>query len=128
MLKRLDLPDGQWADLLVKPTHADYVAILEAAEAASTGAGTWVQWALVIGRRYCKAWLVRGPDGSPLDVNDWGPADPDITDAICTEAQNRYGEWSESRSPLVTRRQRTPRLPETPSPRSDDTSEDAPSE
>ena len=127
MLKRLELPDGQWADLLVKPTHADYVAILEAAEAASTGEGTWVQWALVIGRRYAKAWLVRGPDGSPLDLADWGPADPDVTDAICTEAQNRYQEWSESRVPLVTRRPRTPRKPETPEAPSEATSEVSPS-
>jgi hypothetical protein len=105
-VKRLELPDGQWADLIEKPKHADYVAIVEAAEEAARGTGSWVLWAETVGRRFCKAWLVRGDDGQPLDVNDWSNADPDITDAICTEAQNRWGEWEANRVPLVTRRPR----------------------
>ena len=123
MLKRLDLPDGQWADLLVKPKHEDYVAIMQSAEGESG-----VEWLLTLGRRFCKAWLVRGEDGTPLAVDDWGGADPDITDAICTEAWNRYTEWDDGRVPLVTRRRRTPRpTPPTLAP-SAATSEAAPSE
>lgn len=125
-LKRLDLPDGQWADLLERPLHEDYVAILEAAEDAARGGGTWVRWAETLGRRYCKAWSVRGDDGAPLDLKDWGRADPDITDAICTEAQNRYQAWEASRVPLVARLPRPARssAPATPSA---DTSGDNPS-
>jgi hypothetical protein len=104
-VKRLDLPDGQWADLVEKPTHGDYVAILEAAEDAATGRGSAVAWQETIGRRFTKAWHVRSADGSLLsDVDDWDPVDPDITDAIITEAQNRWDDWQANRRPLVTRR------------------------
>lgn len=102
-LLRLDLPDGQWADLLVKPSHAEYLAIIEAAEDASRGRDTEAHAMLVLGQQYCKAWNVRHPEtGAPLDLSDWSPADPDITDAICTEAFARWKEWDESRVPLVT--------------------------
>jgi hypothetical protein len=125
-LKRLELPDGQWADLLVRPKHEDYVAIVEAAEEAERGLGTIVRWYDTMGRRFCKAWSVRGDDGQPLDLNDWDKADPDITDAITTEARNRWDEWQEARVPLVARRPRRPR--ETPPTPSAPTSEDSPSE
>jgi hypothetical protein len=117
MLRRLDLPDGQWADLLERPLHEDYVAILEAAEDATRGGGTWVRWAETLGRRYVKAWSVRGDDGQPLALSDWPKADPDITDAICTEAQNRWQAWQAGRVPLVTRlpRPSRPSVLETPS-------------
>lgn len=116
-LKRLSLPDGQWADLLVRPLHEDYVAILEAAEQASGVMGTMTEWHVTIGRQYCKAWSVHDENGVALDVSDWGKADPDITDAICTEALNRWDEWQEQRVPLVARRGRrsTPKASETPS-------------
>lgn len=115
--KRMTLPDGQWADLLVRPLHEDYVAILEAAEQAAGPLGSVTDWHVAIGQRYCKAWLVRDEDGAELSVSDWSKADPDITDAICTEALNRWDEWQEQRVPLVARRQRRSRsvASETPS-------------
>jgi len=102
-LRRLDLPDGQWADLLIRPRHAEYLAIIEAAEDARAGRETEAHAMLVVGREYTKAWHVRDPEsGTPLDLSDWGPADPNITDAICTEAFSRWKEWDASRVPLVT--------------------------
>ena len=102
-LKRLDLPDGQWADQILKPRHAEYLAIIEAAEDARRGRDTEAHAMLVIGQQYTKAWNVRDPEtGVALDLADWGPADPDITDAICTEAFARWKDWDTSRVPLVT--------------------------
>jgi hypothetical protein len=126
MLKRLDLPDGQWADLLAKPRHAEHVAITEAAEEAERRLGTWTRWAMVVGQQYTKAWSIRDEEGQPVKDGDWSRLDPDIADAICTEAQNRYAEWQAGRVPLVTRRVPSPSA-ETPAPSSDATSGDSPS-
>ena len=126
-LKRLDLPDGQWADLLVKPKHAEYFAILEAYEDAVRGRGTMVRWALTVGEQYTKAWGIRGEDGQPVKDGDWPALEPDYSDAICTEAQNRYQEWSENRVPLVTPRPRRASRTGTSEPSSESTPEVAPS-
>ncbi len=99
--ERLELPDGQWADLLVKPRHEEYLAISEAHELALRGESTMVRWALEVGRQFCKKWLVKDEDGQAVDISDWSLVDPDITDAICTEAQNRWRDWSRQRRPLV---------------------------
>ena len=117
-LKRLDLPDGQWADLAVRPSHSDYIAIIEAAEDAANGTGSIAGWYETMGKRYCKAWSIRNDEGQPVDIKDWsGVDDPDLTDAIITEARNRWDEWQEQRVPLVARRERQSRreAPETPS-------------
>ena len=123
-LKRLDLPDGQWADLLERPYHAEYLAILEASERAVRGDATWAEWAFTLGRQYTKVWGLRGDDGQAIDLKDWSKVDPDLVDAICTEAQNRWREWQAARVPLVARRDVSPRpTPGEPSP---DTSPAAP--
>lgn len=124
-LKRLTLPDGQWADLLEKPRHEDYAAIVAAAESVFAGDMADSEFNLVVGRRYCKAWHVLTDDGWHDDVTDWAPADPDVTDAIVTEALNRWDEWQDQRVPLVERRRRTTRR--TPSTPSDDGSAGTPS-
>lgn len=125
-IKRLDLPDGQWADLLVKPHHGEYVEISRAAEAAEDGSGSWTDWALEVGRQFTKRWHVVDEEGQDLDIADWSKADPDITDAICTEAQNRWGEWAAARVPLVKAR-RAARSSTTPDEPSTDTPTEAPS-
>jgi len=106
VIERLELPDGQWADQLVRPRHREYVAIIEAAEDAQRGRDTWTNWALVVGREFTKAWYIRGEDGQALPFGDWSLADPDLTDAMCTEAQNRWHAWYEGRRPLVLPRPR----------------------
>lgn len=116
--ERLELPDGQWADLLVKPRHAEYLAIIEAAERAEDGTGTWAEWALTIGQQYTTAWRVTLEGGDPAPLDDWSGVDPDITDAICTEAQSRWREWSANRRPLVI-----PRFPPRRSESKSETSE-----
>jgi hypothetical protein len=127
-LSRLPLPDGQWADLLLVPRHAEYITIIEAAEDASRGRETEAHAMLVVGQQYTKAWSVRDPEtGAALSLSDWGPADPDITDAICTEAFARWKEWDTSRTPLVTpwwQRVLSKLTPESSSP---DTPRDSPS-
>jgi len=129
MLKRLDLPDGQWADLLVKPHHSEYLAIIEAFEDAARGRETMARWAFIVGREYTKAWHIRGEDGALIEYPDWDALDPDYTDALCTEAQNRWHEWSEKRRPLVMRRPRSNGSsdPETTEAPSAPTSAEAPS-
>ena len=122
MLKRFELPDGQWADMLVEPKHEDYVAILQAQEVAADGTSTIVEWKVTVGHRFTKAWSVRGEAGE-LKVDDWSQADPRITMAICDEAIVRWKEWEAARPPLVPRK---PSLPETSETPSGDTSEDTP--
>ncbi len=109
-IERLELPDGQWADQLVKPRHAEYVAITKAAEAAEAGESDWTEWALTVGREFTKRIHIVDEEGDDLPVADWSKADPDITDAICTEAQNRYRDWQVNRPvPLVAVRQPKPK-------------------
>jgi len=124
MLKRFELPDGQWADMLVEPKHADYVAVMQAQEEAATGNGSIIDWKITVGQRFVKAWNVRGEDGEPLKIDDWSQADPRVTMALCDEALVRWREWEARRPPFVTRK---PDLPKTPEKPSDDTSEDDPS-
>ena len=122
MLERLDLPDGQWADLLVRPRHAEYVAIKRVAEGDSE-----VDWQLEMARQFTKDWLVRDEDGKEASLKDWSKIDPDITDAIFQEALNRWLEWSVRRIPLVKARLTLPSSSETSESSSDDTSTEAPS-
>lgn len=127
-LKRLELPDGQWADMLIVPRHAEYLAIIETAEDAARGRDTEAHAMLVIGQQYTKAWSVRDPEtGAALTLADWGPADPDITDAICTEAFARWKEWDTSRVPLVTPWWQRVRSKPIPAPSSNGTPEASPS-
>ena len=91
---RLDLPSGRTVELKDKPTTADYVAIIEAAERAASGRGSWIGWAQAVGQRF-------------LDTEDvldgWDDADPDDTDAICAQAQTLWKEWQKQRRPKATK-------------------------
>ena len=104
MIERLKLPDGQWADQRTTPRNAEYVAIIEAAEKASSGQGSWIAWAQTVGRRMTTAWSVRDEDGKPLPFDDdgWATADPELIDAICAQAQAHWKEWRTKRRPFVT--------------------------
>lgn len=126
MLKRLDLPDGQWADLLVKPRHAEYIAVKEALEDALRGRDSVANYEFVMGREFTKGWRIRAEDGTDVAFGDWATLDPDISETICNEAHNRWLDWDESRiGPLVKARPRVDRA--TPAPSSADTSEETPS-
>lgn len=89
---RLDLPvSRRTVELKDKPNTADYVAIVEAAERASNGRGSFIGWAQTVGQTFL------------LDDIDWDEADPDDTDAICTAAQNLWKEWQKQRRPKATK-------------------------
>lgn len=104
MIDRHDLPDGQWVDTRRSPDHAQYKAIMVAAERAATGAATMVEWASVVGRQMTEAWRVLDGDGKPLALDDegWATAPAEIVDAACTLAQEAWSHWQANRRPLVT--------------------------
>ena len=103
-LKRLDLPDGQWADQRTVPTNAQFRAIQESDDWQS------------MGRQLTEAWYVRGDDGQPLplgrepdglgghrfDDAGWGAADAGLILDICAGAAVLFNEWLTQRRPKVT--------------------------
>jgi len=108
--ERLELPDGQWADIRTSPNHAQYRAVIAAMEDAGTGRATMIEWASTVGRQMTAAWLVRDEQGKTLELDDegWDAAPADIVDAICTEAQLIWKEWQAKRRPLaMSRRSRS---------------------
>jgi hypothetical protein len=70
---RIDLPDGQWADIRERITHADDKAIKRARvrvrETPETALGDEITATL---RVFVKAWNVRDIDGNVLNLDDAG--------------------------------------------------------
>lgn len=103
---RLELRDGQWADLSTRLTWGQYqsinAAILGLADDASRE--TVIEVSTVWAKAYTRAWNVRGPDGHELPLEDasWLVADAEVVEDITREAQRRWDEWRASRRPLAS--------------------------
>ena len=102
--KRLELPDGQWAEIRTKPNHGQNLRISIATERATTGRGSFSEWASTVGRQMTETWFVRNEQGETITLSDagWESAPGEIIDAICTQAQEQWSEWQKNRpEPLV---------------------------
>jgi hypothetical protein len=114
--ERLDLPDGQWAELLTRLPYDRQMAVEVATErdAAITGAladklapetairgATWAGWVDAVMRAVLWQAHLRGylePD-KWLDAAEVGQADPQVTDKIRLHAVKLYLEWRKAIDP-----------------------------
>lgn len=101
--ERIELRDGQWADIRTSPTASQNHAISRIAIGmdASDPNAQWVDLAWECGRQLLQAWHVTGDNGQPLSIADWDDAPADIVDAICNRALSVWSEWSSNVRPLA---------------------------
>ena len=77
---RIDLPDGQWAELRDRITHGAAKAVVRATRQDD------LETMAAVTRAYVKAWEVRDPDGVPIGVDA-----PDAFDRLPSDvAQDIY--------------------------------------
>lgn len=104
-LKRIELPDGQWATLLTRlPTdRAQMVRVASARESQSRGKGIRggdpVFTEAVARAHLWEASLVDYLTGDKIGAADYGKADPRVTDTIQAEAFALYIEWTDEAYP-----------------------------
>lgn len=84
---RVELRDGQWADLRERITHGDDKAIKRKYRDDPTEAATEMI------RRFVVTWSVKDPDGKPIDLSDADAIDrvpEDIADELFDAAGAHY--------------------------------------
>ncbi|HXJ66731.1 MAG TPA: hypothetical protein VNN79_23480 [Actinomycetota bacterium] len=72
---RIELRDGQWADLRDRITHGQDKEIKRAGVRVEANREALVEWPTVLLRAFIEAWNVKDVDGNPIDL-----ADPDALD------------------------------------------------
>lgn len=89
-MSRIDLPDGQWAQLRERPTHAQLNvlrrALLRAGDEAEAGADV----ALAYVSAYVEAWEVKDLAGNQVPLDTAATAPDDIVSAIAGECKERW--------------------------------------
>jgi len=71
-MPRIELRDGQWADLRERISHAQDKDIKRAKIRVESQPETLVDWATVIVRAFVREWRVNDPDGNPIDLSQHG--------------------------------------------------------
>lgn len=92
-MSRVELRDGQWADLRERITHGADKEIRRARNAAKANPEAVFDWSTVIVRAFVRAWSVQDPDGTPIDLADADAIDrapDDIVDALFTPAAEAW--------------------------------------
>ena len=92
-MPRIELRDGQWAELRERITHAvdkdikkQRTAILKAEE------GPW-DWPTVLVRTFVRDWNVKDPDGSPIPITDPDAIERAPDDIIDTLFEKAAEQW-----------------------------------
>jgi hypothetical protein len=86
---RIELRDGQWADLRERITHAQDKAIKKAYAKGLTEPDAKYDFDTVIAREFARAWDVNDPDGKPIPLTDEDAIDrapDDVVERIVEEA------------------------------------------
>ena len=87
---RLDLPDGAWAEVRERPTHAQVNlvrrALLRVGEDVTAGADV----ALAMVTAYVSAWSVRDAEGHEVPLDRAADAPDDVITAVAKAAGEQY--------------------------------------
>ena len=83
---RLDLPDGQWADLREWLTHGERKAVQRAFFAASKDVEASPDMDTALVRAYLVDWKVNGRDGHELPVTAIDDAPSEVVSQIAAES------------------------------------------
>lgn len=82
---RIDLRDGQWADLRERITHATDKEIRNARTVSFKNDGQAFDWTTTLVRAFVRDWHVQDPDGVPIPIADADAIDrapDDIVDVL----------------------------------------------
>lgn len=108
---RLELRDGQWADLRERPTLAQANLVRAAYVAAGGDSAAVVDIAAAAVAAYVSDWHVLGEDGHELGIDQVQDAPDDVVQAIAAEALRIFrgapdpkGSTAPSASPRRARR------------------------
>jgi len=94
-MSRLDLPDGQWAELRDWLTHGEEKAVLRTWAAAGKDIETAPEVDTALVRAYVSEWHVLGRDGHELAVERIDDAPGTVIAAIVDAAM---AKWKERRA------------------------------
>ena len=99
---RIDLPDGQWAELRERITHAQDKDIKRLITKAQKDEEVWLDVDTLTLRTFLRDWYVKDPDGNPIPAADPDAverAPSDITDELETHALRLYTGATDPNSP-----------------------------
>jgi hypothetical protein len=92
-MPRIELRDGQWAELRERITHGVDKDIKRARTKAMTEAEAEFDWTTVITRAFVREWNVKDPDGNPIPITDPDAierAPDDIIDVLWPKAAEAW--------------------------------------
>lgn len=89
---RVDLPDGQWAELRERPTVNQLNLVRRAMLRISADPGAGADVALAYVEAYVSAWSIRNPQGQAVTLEQAGDAPDELVQAIALEAAKLYRE------------------------------------
>lgn len=92
-MPRIDLRDGQWADLRDRITHGTDKVIKKARAAAESDPDDRIELDTIVVRAFLKQWTVTDPDGNVIPVDDADAIDrapEDIVDELMRAAVELY--------------------------------------
>lgn len=82
---RIDLRDGQWADLRDRITHGQDKVILKAHRRGAANPDEQVDFETILVRQFVRSWNVLDPDGQAIPLDDGDAIDrapEDIVDEL----------------------------------------------
>ena len=104
-MPRIELRDGQWADLRERITHGQDKAIRRAQlRARLDPGGDAGEGDTVALRAFIRAWSINDPEGKPIALEDADAIDrmpSDIADVIATEVNALYHPEATVPNPLT---------------------------
>jgi hypothetical protein len=92
-MPRIELRDGQWADLRERITHGTDKAIKNARLVSRKDDAQAFDWTTVLVRAFVRDWSVRDPDGQPIAIADADAIDrapDDVIDVLFSAAAEAW--------------------------------------
>jgi hypothetical protein len=90
---RVELRDGQWADLRDHITHAVDKTIKVARLKAKSQDADAFDWQTILVRAFVRDWSVKDPEGNPIPITDPDAVDrapDDVIDALWVKAAEAW--------------------------------------
>jgi methyl coenzyme M reductase gamma subunit len=106
---RLDLPDGEWADMRTVLTHGQANGLRRAFLRVSQDVTTEPEFNTAVVTAYVEAWSVRGVDGAPLAPSQIDDAPEPVIEAIVAKGLDL---WLNRADPNASAAKSTTTLPE----------------
>ena len=96
---RVDLPDGQWAELRERITHGQDKDIRRAFRRAKDDPELAPDFETVLVRTFVRDWHVNDPEGNPIPVGDADAMDRAPDNVVDTLVPVAYEGWTGSKLP-----------------------------